>query len=186
MKKLVFLLGLLIIILLFAFSQFNPGGGDRASISNISGSTVSEIKGVIVEANGMFEFEGFSVAKSHIGTFDDWTAFLILEKDKIVGVEGTIYPESVNTGIEGLDNHLKTDDFFETDKFPEIRFRSSSIVENIMTGNLEFRGVTKEISFPVELNTDSIVGNFFLDTTPFNIKYIGVNKEVRIKFDLRK
>ena len=54
-----------------------------------------------------------------------------------------------------------------------------------MTGNLLFRGVEKELTVPVTMSDNQISTEFFLDTTPFNLKYTGVNKEVRIKFDFQ-
>ena len=52
-----------------------------------------------------------------------------------------------------------------------------------MTGQIEFRGITKEINFPVVTDGTSLSANFFLDVTPFNFKYVGINKDVRLAFE---
>jgi|GEM_PF-3172645 len=167
-------------------------GGDRADVSAISGSTIVDIEGerlLVDKEKSLFEFEGYALAgtKSHVGTFDEWTGNLIIENDEIVGFEGTINPASVNTGIERLDSDLKSDNFFDVEKFGEIKFISDNIdLENrTLSGQLTFRGVVKEISFPIEIseNGNEISGEFFLDVTPFGFKYTGITDEVRIKFN---
>lgn len=62
---------------------------------------------------------------------------------------------SINTGNERRDNHLKSADFFDVEKFPTITFRSKR-VKNIQNGSFEFvgdltlRGITKEVVMKVE------------------------------------
>ena len=172
----------------WAFSQYTTGEGERASVSGITGNVVEDINGERVpinSENSVFEFEGFAVGKTEVGTFDEWDGFFIVEDGEIVGAEGTIDVASVNTGKGGLDSHLKSDDFFDVENFPEIKFTVSEInsPEGQMMGNLLFRGVNKEVSFPVTVGENGVSAEFFLDTTPFNMKYVGVNKEVRIMFD---
>ena len=59
---------------------------------------------------------------------------------------------SIDTGIERRDNHLRSETFFEADKFPEIVFETSRIEregdEYIAIGNLTMHGITKEIPIP--------------------------------------
>lgn len=166
--------------------------GTSASVSGISGSTIIDIPGerlLIDKEKSSFEFEGFALGgiKSHVGSFDDWTGNLILEDGKIIGFEGTINPSSVNTGIQKLNSDLQSDNFFDVQNFGEIKFKSDSLEleSGSVEGQLTFRGITKEIMFPVKIseNGDEISGEFFLDIAPFNFKYVGINDEVRIKFD---
>lgn len=67
-----------------------------------------------------------------------------------------IKAESINTGIDGRDEHLRTADFFDTEAFPEITFLSTSIVENeegsyLVDGDFTMRGITKNIQLPLTI-----------------------------------
>ena len=68
--------------------------------------------------------------------------------------KGIIKSTSVDTGIEKRDNHLRSEDFFLAEKYPEIIFEMTSYKadgdEGIMTGNLTIRGITKIVELEVE------------------------------------
>lgn len=62
--------------------------------------------------------------------------------------------DSVSTNSEQRDNHLKSDDFFNAEKFPKITFKSTSVEkkaddEYILKGNITIRDVTKPVSLHV-------------------------------------
>ncbi len=62
---------------------------------------------------------------------------------------------SITTGNEQRDGHLKTGDFFDTEKFPELSFESTSLskVEGEkykLDGNLTIKGNTKPVQLDVE------------------------------------
>ncbi len=63
---------------------------------------------------------------------------------------------SITTGNDGRDEHLRSDDFFQADKNPKIRFESTSITprgdSHLIEGNLTMRGVTKPVSFTAEFS----------------------------------
>ena len=88
------------------------------------------------------------------GKFTDFTVTLINDEKDIrkSTVSVMIKTASINTGIAARDNHLRTADFFDAEKYPEITFKSSSIVKKgkqlIAVGTLTMRGVSKEISLP--------------------------------------
>ena len=88
------------------------------------------------------------------GKFTDFSVTLINdEKDiKKSSVSVVIKTASINTGIAARDNHLRTADFFDAEKYPEITFKSNSIVKKgkqlIAVGTFTMRGVSKELSLP--------------------------------------
>jgi polyisoprenoid-binding protein YceI len=71
-------------------------------------------------------------------------------------VEFHIKAESIDTGVPDRDKHLKSGDFFEVEKYPEITFKSKSVKpagkdKFNVTGDLTMHGVTKEVTLPVTL-----------------------------------
>jgi polyisoprenoid-binding protein YceI len=72
-------------------------------------------------------------------------------------VNAVITPGSINTGSDDRDNHLRSPDFFDTDNFREMTFKSEGMkqVEGdqyLMTGDLTIKGVSKTITLNVEFN----------------------------------
>lgn len=71
-------------------------------------------------------------------------------------VEFTAKATSVDTGVAGRDNHLRSKDFFEVEKFPEITFKSTNVAKKgkgyVLTGDFTMKGVTKSITFPFEIS----------------------------------
>ncbi|HVW13746.1 MAG TPA: YceI family protein [Mucilaginibacter sp.] len=62
---------------------------------------------------------------------------------------------SINTNQEMRDNHLKSADFFDAEKYPHIKFESTSIIKEDddqykLTGNLTIKNVTKPVMLKVE------------------------------------
>jgi polyisoprenoid-binding protein YceI len=90
------------------------------------------------------------------GKFDDFAGTIQADpaKPEASSVEFTIKAASIDTGVERRDTHLRSADFFDVEKFPEITFKSSSMKETSkdhfeVTGTLTMHGVSKEIKLPV-------------------------------------
>lgn len=70
-------------------------------------------------------------------------------------VRVTIDANSVDTDNERRDNHLRSEDFFEVARFPQITFVSKRVQKNGSTyevvGDLTIRDVTREVTIPFEL-----------------------------------
>ena len=61
---------------------------------------------------------------------------------------------SINTDNEGRDKHLKSDDFFNAEKFPQMTFKSTSFKKvgdkkYVLEGDLTIRDITKKVKFDV-------------------------------------
>lgn len=88
------------------------------------------------------------------GKFTDFTVTLTNDEKDITksSVSVVIKATSISTGITARDNHLRTADFFEVEKYPEITFQSSHIEKNgkqlIAVGTFTMHGVSKEIALP--------------------------------------
>src|SRR5438105_2202457 len=63
------------------------------------------------------------------GTFADWTGTLALDDDDITRshVEVEIDAASINTKEPKRDEHLRSADFFEVEKFPKLTFKSTKV-----------------------------------------------------------
>jgi polyisoprenoid-binding protein YceI len=70
-------------------------------------------------------------------------------------VNATLDASSIDTNNEQRDGHIKSADFFETEKFPEWTFASSAIkadgVEFELSGDLTIKGVTKPVTLNLEI-----------------------------------
>lgn len=97
----------------------------------------------------------------------------------------TIQANSIDTGNSDRDAHLRSNDFFAMDEYPEIKFVSTS-AERVretgfkLNGDLTIRGVTRPVSIDFEFNGMEIDpwGNTrvgFEGSTEVNRKDWGVN-----------
>ena len=97
----------------------------------------------------------------------------------------TIQAKSIDTGNADRDGHLRSNDFFAMDEYPEIRFVSTSAEPTgdnsfNLSGELTIRGVTRPITIPFEYTGTAIdpYGNTrigFEGKTTVNRKDWGVN-----------
>jgi polyisoprenoid-binding protein YceI len=90
------------------------------------------------------------------GNFRDVDAAIHLDRANPAksSVEFTIQAKSIDTGNANRDEHLRSADFFDVEKFPTITFKSKSVKakskdEFDVTGDLTMHGVTKEVTLPV-------------------------------------
>ncbi len=71
-------------------------------------------------------------------------------------VSFTIKAASIDTRVDQRDKHLRSADFFDVEKYPEITFQSTKITPKggekfDVTGTFTMHGVTKEITVPVDM-----------------------------------
>lgn len=116
-------------------------------------------------------------------------------------VTATILTSTITTDNATRDKHLNSADFFETAKYPEIKFVSSGVRkagENqyVAVGNLTIKDVTKQIELPFTLATGEmkgqkrlgVEGHLKIDRTDYHVNYdptgLGVAKEVNIEIDV--
>lgn len=59
---------------------------------------------------------------------------------------------SINTKNPDRDIHLRSDDFFDSEQFPEIKFNSKLFNGKQLLGDLTIKDITKEISLNVDFN----------------------------------
>jgi len=154
---------LLIIFLSVQIMVLAQTGAARRLIAETNHST---IQFSVPISNGLTRITG----KFNEFTIDIDLIGIEITQAKIVAI---IKVNSINTGNAGRDEDLKTKDFFETEKFPEMKFISERI-ERIESGYLahgefQMHGVTKSIAIPFQV-TGQPNENVFGFTSRFSIK----------------
>jgi len=88
------------------------------------------------------------------GYFDDFQATVKTDDEDFnnAAIEFSAKTESINTKNKDRDTHLKSDDFFNSAKYPEIKFVSKSFDGEKLIGDLTIRDITKEIALAVDFN----------------------------------
>ncbi|MFE4411872.1 YceI family protein [Streptomyces sp. NPDC056821] len=93
------------------------------------------------------------------GKFNDFTGSLHLDGTDPAASTASIdvKMESIDTGSADRDGHLKSADFFKTEEFPQMTFRSTKAEavggdDYRITGDLTILGVTKPLTIELEFN----------------------------------
>jgi polyisoprenoid-binding protein YceI len=103
---------------------------------------------------------GFSVRHLVVskvrGKFGRWTGSIRMDEHDLAAtqVDVSIETASVDTGVEQRDNHLRSADFFDVEKFPAMTFKSTRVEkkdgELHLHGSLTLHGVTQPVVLIVE------------------------------------
>ncbi|TCC95118.1 YceI family protein [Pedobacter hiemivivus] len=157
----------------------------------------------------MHSFVNFSVKHMGIsfvdGSFKKFDGSVVAAKADLTDakINFTVDVNSVNTGVEMRDNHLKTDDFFNAAQYPTMTFESTSLKKGkennyTLAGKLTIRDVTKDVVFAVVYGgtakdqQGNTKAGFTATTTvnrlDYNIKYdptgAGVAKDIKVTLNL--
>ena len=155
--------------------------------------------------NSNVEWWGYKLAKteasSHNGNVTLKSGDVVMKGNNIVGGTFALDMTSINaTDLTGeyqtkLNNHLKTGDFFETEKFPSATYVITSVKKNsnanfpyLVNGNLTLKGITKKVSFPAKITLGKLLilesEKFSFNRQDFNVQYQSSMKDVAIKNDI--
>lgn len=102
---------------------------------------------------------GFAIRHLEInwveGRFKDFTGTIHYNDQDVTksSVDFTAKVESIDTGVAARDKHLRTADFFEVEKYPEMTFKSTRVERKgkdkyVLHGDFTLRGVTKPVALP--------------------------------------
>ena len=127
----------------FLLSAAMPVAPDRAEVITFHADKTHSNVGFKVRHLGISNVRG---------AFGEYDATVQFDPEDLgtLSVEATIQTSSIDTGNERRDDHLRSDDFFNAETFPELRFESKE-VRNIdgsefeLVGDLTIRDVTKEV-----------------------------------------
>lgn len=146
------------------------------------------------------EFIGSKVTGSHRGGFTNFAGELRVTDGKLAGAGNRIVIDMNSTWSDNrkLTDHLKSADFFAAQQFPTAEFVTTAVdkkaTNHVISGNLTLHGVTKQISFPAQIQvSDAAVdlnAQFVLNRFDFEIKYSGrgndlIRKEVVLRLNVK-
>jgi polyisoprenoid-binding protein YceI len=131
-----------------------------ASVTAIASSTAAASEVIaLTAANTKIGFTGSKVGGAHNGSFGKVKGELKLAaklEESEINVEVDI--ASLRTDSTKLDDHLKSEDFFDAKKFAKATFKSTTIALNAtktathtITGVMEIKGVRKTLKFPAKI-----------------------------------
>ena len=146
------------------------------------------------------QFVGSKVTGKHEGGFRHFAGELNIVNGRVAdtGNKVVIDTTSLWSDAERLTGHLKSPDFFNVAKFPTATFTTTSVQQNTtnwtVTGNLTLHGITKQISFPADIQVSesevTASAEFFLNRFDFEMKYPGkaddlIRQEVVLKLKVK-
>lgn len=123
------------------------------------------------------EWVGKKVTGKHNGTIDFKSGEVEVKGGKLVGGTfvvdmTTISVSDLSGGMKGkLEGHLKSDDFFGVEKFPEATFVVTSVDGATVKGDLTIKGHTEKEAFTLVKKGKTISGDIKIDRTKFDIRY---------------
>lgn len=205
MKKVSILFGASALFLASCVS--NPDGKkaettDATEVAALSGNDLT-----LDTAASSLQWQGHKVTGKHHGEVSITAGTIVVGDDgQLTGGNFTIDMNSIDvqdlTGESKgkLTGHLKSDDFFSVETYPEAKFEITSVQDGategklIVSGNLTLRGVTKNITFDAdvkEANSTSFIADadFNIEREDFGVSYAGkaddlISKEINIKVNL--
>ena len=157
--------------------------------SDTAGLLTREYEGSLVPEPGTYDIDVAHTTVEFVarhlmitkvrGRFADFTGSITVGAvPEESSVEVTMQAGSVDTGQDQLDEHLRSPDFFDVERYPTLRFRSTKVEPardgtwNV-TGDLTVRDVTKPVVLAVEFEGGS--------TTPWGTSAIGFSASTEIE-----
>jgi polyisoprenoid-binding protein YceI len=109
-----------------------------------------------VHSEVAFSVRHLMVSKTR-GRFTSYDATLVTGESPLDSmVTATIDLASIDTGFEMRDNHLRSADYFDIEKYPTMTYRSTGIRQTVdgwaVDGELTLHGVTRQVPMSVEVN----------------------------------
>lgn len=215
MRKLIYLFG--ITVLLTACNTKNAEEAKTGEAQKVSDASGAEFD--LNSETSKIMWRGAKVGGEHHGEVEAKSGKIMVEDGNLKGGTIVIDLNSIeNHDLKGdmnarLVGHLKSEDFFYTEEYPEAVFEIVSVKDfsgeapegeikptHEITGNLSMRGVTKSISFPamVSIDGDKIsakTSEFSIDRTLWGVNFKSksvfaefkddyINDMINLKFDV--
>jgi len=116
------------------------------------------LQGVIDQAHTKIQFKVKHLMISNVmGSFKEFEGKASMTENDFasLAVHVSIKTASIDTEAPDRDAHLKSADFFDVEKYPEIVFEGNEMIQKdeenfVLNGNLTIKSITKEINLLVE------------------------------------
>jgi len=148
------------LLLLLGASATMPSPCLRASTAAAQPAVAKDRELRIDAAHSTIEFAiPFMYSRVH-GRFDDITGAIVLPDSSVGGMNGAsvaavIRTASINTGSAHRDEHLRSADFLDADRYPAIAFRSERVEAAAsgftVVGRLTMHGTSRVVRIPCRL-----------------------------------
>jgi polyisoprenoid-binding protein YceI len=122
----------------------------------VAGSASAQTTWGIDKSHTKIGFNVTHMAVSEVeGNFKDFDGTVVSKTDDFNGAEVTFTAKtaSIDTDNERRDGHLKSPDFFDAEKFPELTFKGTLAKDGgkyTLKGDFTMHGVTKPVTFDVK------------------------------------
>ena len=161
------------VIAIAACGQAANGSSDAAKNNDASPKAVEDAAPIAFVAQSgvytpddrhrhlLFNYSHFGFSNSWV-RWRSWDATLNwnAENPEASTISVVIDATAVDSGVDVFDDHLNGERFFDTAKFPQITFQSTSVKKTgadtgTVTGDLTIKGVTKPVTLDVKFNKDA-------------------------------
>jgi len=152
------------------------------AVVTFSFTTMQGEKKEIKTDNSTVTWKGYKVTGSHYGTVALKSGHLVFDEGKLTGGEFVVDMTTIVTDdLEGeykgkLEGHLKSDDFFGTEKFPTSKLvftnvKSTGKNSYEVTGDLTVKGKSAPVTFEMSIYGNKATANVKIDRTIYDIRY---------------
>lgn len=130
-----------------------------------------------IDPNYSIKFSG----KKAEGSFTGLKGTIVFDKNDLANskFDVTVDANTIKTGNTTKDKHAKGESWFDTEKYPKIKFKSNSFAKDgngyIVDGTLELHGTSRQVKIPFSFTDDnnnkaSFIGSFKLNRKDYGIK----------------
>lgn len=185
----------------------NRSTAPQADVSDSLATATAPLSGDtlwIDPASSEIGWTGRKVTGKHDGSFGTFDGYLIVDTTGVQGVRFTMDTRTITSDNDRLTEHLKSEDFFAVEQYPEAVFESTSIAAIVdstanatgqttrftVTGNLTMHGTTKSVTFPASIRKSpssvAAQAEFAINRKDWGIVYTGKPDDlIRDAVDIR-
>lgn len=160
---------------------------------------IAELQGewILDQAHSYVDFSIRHLLATSKGSFQKVTGNVNFDNEN-TAIEIVMDVNSIYTGNEKRDKHLRSDEFFDVEKYPTIKFVSNNVVKTkegyVANGKLTMRDVTKDVSFnfvylgkqdtPWGFPSAAFSGTLTVNKNDFGLTYGGsiLGEEVTVEY----